>query len=65
MKKGIIKDISNDMSGLQTITFEDDSKVLVENYGVRQLASILENPIGEKISYEVDTYNIMTNFNFE
>ena len=65
MKKGIIKSISNDIrSGLQTITFEDGNKVSIENFGVRQIASILENPIGEEITYEVDDFNLMSSFNF-
>jgi len=65
MKKGTIQSISSDMSGLQTIKFEDGKEVLIENFGVRQLVQILENPIGETILYEVDEYNTMTNFDFE
>jgi len=66
MKKGIIKNISNDISsGLQTITFEDGKKVLIENYGIRVLADVLENPIGETLLYDIDENNIMTSFDFE
>lgn len=65
MKNGTIKNITNDMSGLQTITFEDGTEVIIENFGLRQLAQELENPIGKTISYEIDKYNVMTNFDYE
>ena len=66
MKKGIIKDISNYQSGLQTIMFNDGSKVSIENFGIRQLNNAFDdNPIGETIYYDVDEYNIMTGFDLE
>jgi len=66
MKKGIIKGLSlNKLSGLQTLIFEDDSKVFIENYGLRVMDSAFgdESPAGKEIEYETDESNIMTSFN--
>jgi hypothetical protein len=60
--RGKIQHISNDMSGLQTIKFEDGSEVSIENFGVRQMYSLLENPIGKTIDYEVGQFGIMSSF---
>lgn len=65
MKKGTIKSITNDKSGLQTITFEDGTKVLIENFGIRQLEVAFENPLGKTILYKVNEYNIVASFDFE
>ncbi len=63
MKKGIIKGLSlNKLSGLQTLIFEDDSKVF---NGLRVMDSAFgdESPAGKEIEYETDESNIMTSFN--
>lgn len=63
-QRGIIESITSDMSGLQTIRFKDGEEALIENFGVRQLVSVLDgDPFGKEIIYEVDRRgDIMTSF---